>query len=61
MESVSTEGSQHELRYADHLSGFSHIALLKQRESREVGQRMLEIVSASIKLEILQSCNGLLH
>ncbi len=41
MESISMEGYQYVLRYVDHLSGFSHIALLKQRESREVGQRLL--------------------
>ena len=55
MESISAEGYQHVLRYVDHLSGFSHIALLKQRDSVEVGQRVLEIVSTSIMPEILQS------
>ena len=58
MESVSDDGYQHILRYIDHLSGFSHVALLRQREAKEVGQRVLEIVSTSIMPKILQSDNG---
>jgi hypothetical protein len=40
MDSIASEGYQFVLRYADHLSRFSHIALLKQRETTEVGQRV---------------------
>jgi hypothetical protein len=58
MESVSKDGYSYILRYVDHLSGFSHIALLRSKESREVGERLIEIISTCIMPEILQSDNG---
>jgi hypothetical protein len=58
MDSVSVEGYNHVLRYVDHLSGYSHVALLRTKEAHEVGDRLIEIISTCIMPEILQSDNG---
>ena len=46
------------LRYADHLSAFSHVRCLKSKASAEVAQALIEIMSCSIIPKILQSDNG---
>jgi hypothetical protein len=46
------------LRYVDHFSGFSHVAALKDKSSRSVGNALIRILSSAVLLEILQSNNG---
>lgn len=46
------------LRYADHLSAFSHVRCLKSKASVEVAQALIEIISSAIIPKILQSDNG---
>ena len=58
MESQSINGYEHILRYVDHLSGFSHVAVLRTKEAEEVGAKLIQIFSTAIIPEILQSDNG---
>jgi hypothetical protein len=58
MESMSLLGFQYILRYVDHLSGFSHVDVLKTKSSEEVGMKLIRIFSCAIIPEILQSDNG---
>ena len=46
------------LRYVDHFSGFSHVAPLKDKSSRSVGNALMSILSTAVLPEILQSDNG---
>ncbi len=46
------------LRYVDHFSGFSHVAPLKDKSSRSVGNTLIRILSTAVLPEILQSENG---
>jgi hypothetical protein len=58
MESKTINGYEYILRYVDHLSGFSHVAVMRTKESEEVGVKLLQIFSTAIIPEILQSDNG---
>ena len=46
------------LRYVDHFSGFSHVAALKDKSSKSVGNALMRILSTAVLPEILQSDNG---
>jgi hypothetical protein len=46
------------LRYVDHLSGFAHVACLKNKTSKTVGRAMVRILSTAVLPDILQSDNG---
>jgi hypothetical protein len=46
------------LRYVDHFSGFCHVAALKDKSSKSVGNALIRILSTAVLPEILQSDNG---
>jgi hypothetical protein len=46
------------LRYADHLSTYSHIRAMATREAEETGVNLVHILSSCIMPKILQSDNG---
>jgi hypothetical protein len=46
------------LRYVDYFSGFSHLAALKDKSSKSVGNALMRILSTAVLPEILQSDNG---
>jgi hypothetical protein len=48
MESQAINGYEHILRYVDHLSGFSHVAVLCTQEAEEVGAKLIQIFSTAI-------------
>jgi hypothetical protein len=58
MESQEYNGCNQILRYVDHLSGFSHVAVLRSKESEEVGLKLIQILATAMIPEILQSDNG---
>jgi hypothetical protein len=58
MRSQEYDGYNWILRYRDHLSGYSHVALLFSKESIEVGFEVLKIMSSTVIPDILQSDNG---
>jgi hypothetical protein len=46
------------LRYVDHLTGFAHVACLKNKKAATVGRAMVKILSVAVVPDILQSDNG---
>jgi hypothetical protein len=58
MESMSIQGYKYILRYVDHLSGFSHVAIMRSKKGEEAGAKLIQIFSTAIIPEILQSDNG---
>ena len=58
METQSYDGYEYILRYVDHLSGFSHVAPLKSKESSPIGKQLIIFFSTAMIPEILQSDNG---
>ncbi len=58
MGSKSINGYEYILRYVDHLSGFSHVAVMHMKESEEVRAKQLHFFSMANIPEILQSDNG---
>jgi hypothetical protein len=54
MESMSIQGYKYILRYVDHLSGFSHVAIMRSKKGEEAGAKLIQIFSTAIIPEILQ-------
>ena len=52
------EGYKWILRYHDHLSGFGHVASLKNKSAVETGDKLIQILGTAPLPNILQSDNG---
>ena len=56
--SFEVKGMKWILRYIDCLSGFSQVRCIPNKSSAVVGDAIIQILSASVRLLILQSDNG---
>jgi hypothetical protein len=63
MESTSIQEYNYILRYVDHLSGFSYVAIMRSKKGEEAGaklvHKLVQFFSTAIIPEILQSDNGM--